>query len=363
MRIRQLYLAAVLSLITATAVSAQTDADAVRRVIRAKAPEFSGAILVVRDGRTILHEGFGLANRQFEVPNTPTTRFRIASITKLFTSVIVLQLVQDGKLDLQKPIATYLPACGGRIGPNVTLHQLLNHTSGIQDVVVIKSKEDAVRNGIELYQRPYGPDALVAKYCSAAPAQSPGTTFSYNNGDYIVLGRLIEQVAGEPFEAVLNRRILQPLAMRDTGMLYQHQIVPKLASAYFTRDDATRVLSNDMPVYDENWYTAGGMYSTTADLRTFADALFDGRLLTTATLGDLMRPGRDDYGYGVWIYRDEIGGRKYTTLMRPGQIMGTNTVLYRVVEPSLTIIALSNTDRSNVDALALAITKALLDPE
>jgi len=98
----------------------------------------------------------------------------------------------------------------------------------------------------------------------------------------------------------------------------------------------------------------------TADLRSFSEALFGGRLLKSESLAAMMRPGLDEYGYGVWIYRDEIGGHKYTTVMRPGQIMGTNCVLYHVVEPSLTIIALSNTDRSNVDALALAITKAVL---
>jgi hypothetical protein len=85
--------------------------------------------------------------------------------------------------------------------------------------------------------------------------------------------------------------------------------------------------------------------------------------LKPESLAALLRPGRDEYGFGAWIYSDDIGGRKYTTLMRPGQIMGTNTVLYRVIEASLTIVILSNTDRSNVDALALAITKALIEHE
>ena len=143
-------------------------------------------------------------------------------------------------------------------------------------------------------------------------------------------------------------------------MLYQHEIVPRLASAYFTRDDGARQLSNDLPVYDENWYAAGAMYSTTTDLSAFADALFGGRLLKPATLERLMTPGRDGYGFGAWIYRDDIAGAKYTSVMRPGQIMGTNTVLYHVVEPRLTIILLSNTDRSNVDALAHQISKTLI---
>ena len=339
---------------------AQTDAAVVRAVIQTKAPEFSGAMLVVRDGKTIFNEAFGLAHRQFEVPNSPATRFRIASITKLFTSVIVLQLAEQGGIDLRKTVVTYLPSCGSEMGRTAPLRQLLNHTSGMADVAAVKSKEDAILNGMELYQKPYGSVALVEKYCKAAPAHPAGASFFYNNGDYILLGKIVEQVEHDTFETVLNRRILRPLGLKDTGMLHQHEVVPKLASAYFTRSEATPVLSNDLPVYDENWYAAGAMYSTTADVRIFADALLGGRLLKADSLAALMRPGLDDYGYGAWIYRDEIGGRKYTTLMRPGQIMGTNCVLYHVIEPSLTIVALSNTDRSNVDALALAITKALL---
>ena len=159
--------------------------------------------------------------------------------------------------------------------------------------------------------------------CSAPLAHRPGTSFFYNNGDYIVLGKIIEQVEREAFGAVLKRRILAPLGMRDSGMLYQHEIVPRLASAYFTRDDGAHELSNDLPVYDENWYAAGAMYSTTTDLSAFADALFGGRLLKPATLKRLMTPGRDGYGFGAWIYRDDIAGAKYTSVMRPGQIMGT----------------------------------------
>lgn len=341
-------------------LSGQSDAERVRNVLRAKAPDFSGTVLVSKEGRTILHEGFGLANRQFDVPNSVTTRFRIASITKLLTSVIVLQLHDEGKVDLLKSIGNFLPACRGEVGSRVTLTQLLNHTSGLKDLVAIKSKEDAIRNGMDLYQRPYSLDAIAEKYCASPLERTPGAGFLYNNGDYILLGQLVEQVEQEPFGSVLTRRILRPLAMVDSGPLNQGAIVPALASAYFTRDDASGALSNDLPVYDENWGAAGAMYSTTADLRTFADALFGGRLLKPQTLQRLMQPGLDDYGFGAWIYRDDIGGRRYTTVMRPGQIMGTNTVVYRVVEAGLTIVLLSNTDKSNVDAVAFDISKVLL---
>jgi len=178
-------------------------------------------------------------------------------------------------------------------------------------------------------------------------------------GPYL-LGKIVEGIERQPFEGVLTRRILQPLTLLGTQMLYQHSVVPGLASTYFTRDADSGVLSNDLPFYDENFYSAGAMYATAADLQVFAEALFEGRLLKPATLALLMQPGLDKYGYGAWIYEDVLAGKKHTSVMRPGQIMGTNTVLYRVVEAGLTIIILSNTDASNVDALAFEISKALV---
>ena len=345
----------------APAVSPATaQSAAIAAVIRSRAAQFSGTVLVSRQGKTVFQESFGLANRQFDVPNTNATRYKIASITKFFTSVVAMQLVDEGKLALRSPIVTYLPVCGGDLGTRATVHQLLNHTSGMKDVVAVKSKEDGVRNGIDLYQRPYTVDAILMKYCSAAPDNAPGTAFNYNNGDYIVLGRIIEAIERQPFEAVLKRRILEPLGLDDSGMLFQHRIVPRLANTYFTREDGARELSNDLPVYDENWYAAGAMYSTAVDLRDFAEAVFAGSLLHEKTRALLLTPGLDDYGYGVWVREDTLAGRKVTTVTRPGQIMGANTVIYRVVQEGLTVIVLSNTDTSDVDTLAREISKVAL---
>ena len=245
-----------------------------------------------------------------EVANSNGTKFKIASITKLFTSVITLQLYEEGKLSLQAPIATALPSCGGDVGGRVNVHQLLNHTSGLQDAEALKSKEDAIRNGIDIYQRPYTVDELVAKYCGAPLTNPPGATFKYNNGDYILLGKIIETVERAPFEDVLERRVLQPLKMADSGLHYQHRVVPRLAATYFTRENGSGVLANDLPVYDENWYAAGAMYSTAADLRDFAHALFGGRLLKPPTMALLLQPGLDELQGMVFGSPQNRWGRK-----------------------------------------------------
>ena len=351
---------ALIAMVSLLSSMAMAQSAAIAHAIRSSSPQFSGTVLVTKGSQTIFHESFGLASRQFEVANSNSTKFKIASITKLFTSVITLQLYEEGKLSLQAPIATALPSCGGDVGGRVNVHQLLNHTSGLQDAEAVKSKEDAIRNGIDIYQRPYTPDELVAKYCGAPLTNPPGAIFKYNNGDYILLGKIIETVERAPFEDVLERRVLQPLKMADSGLHYQHRVVPRLAATYFTREEGSGVLANDLPVYDENWYAAGAMYSTAADLRDFAHALFGGRLLKPATMALLLQPGLDDYGYGVWVAAEPLGEKTFTTVQRPGRIMGANAMLYRVVDADLTVIVLSNTDTSNVDPLARAVSRVAL---
>ena len=202
-----------------------------------------------------------MAERAFGVPADTTTRYRVASITKLFTAVLVMQLHQEGRLHVDSALARYLPGYPGEGADRVTLHQLLNHTSGIQQFDRETSFQQAVENGIERYQKPHTTDALLARCCSGPLEGEPGAEFTYNNADYIVLGKVIEAVAGRPYDEVLRERILRPLGMCDTDMLLQSAVLPRLAPTYFHRDD-TGTLINDLPVYMENWYAAGGMYST-----------------------------------------------------------------------------------------------------
>lgn len=261
----------------------------------AREHSFNGTVLVQDGGHIRLHRAFGVAERAFHTPADTATRYRVASITKLFTSVLILQLVQEGKLALETPIRGYLPDYPGAGADRVTIHQLLNHTSGIANFDrEVTSYQQAIANGIEQYQKPHTTDALLRRCCSGPLVSQPGVAFSYNNSDYIVLGKIIERVTGKRFGEVLSERILRPLGLRDTGMLRQDTVMEGLASTYFYRDD-TRTLVNDLPVYIENWYAAGGMYSTTSDLLNFADALFGSeRLLNAEMRTRLLAPGLDD---------------------------------------------------------------------
>lgn len=325
----------------------------------ARQQDFSGTILVAEHGRTLYRGSFGLADRAFAVPAAAATRFKVASITKLFTATLILQLHDQGKLELEARAEAYLPELSGAPAGAVTVHQLLNHTSGLPQWDMVGSYQEAFAKGVDRYQRPLAVADLVRLCCLGPLAAAPGARFDYNNADYFLLGRIVERLTGRSYEAALSERLLRPLGMADTGMLHWDAIVERLAPTYFHRDD-TGTLVRDMPVYYENWYAAAGMYSTAGDLRLFADALFGGKLLEPATLARLLRPGLDDYGYGLWSYEIERGGRRHRVAKRPGSSMGANAVLYRLLDRGTTIVILANTNRADLDRFAQRIADVLL---
>jgi D-alanyl-D-alanine carboxypeptidase len=321
--------------------------------------DFSGTILVQEGATKVYDRSFGLADRAFKVPATATTRYRIASITKLFTSVLILQLRDEARIDLGSPIKKYLPDYRGEGGDKITIHHLLNHTSGLPQYDNVSGYKEAFNNGVEQYQKPLSSETLLKRCCSGTLADKPGTKFNYNNADYFVLGRIIEQLDGKSYENALTDRILRPLGLMDTGLLHWDTIIERLAPTYFFRDD-TKTLVNDMPVYYENWYAAGGMYGTAPDLLKFADALYGGRLIKAESLEKLLTPGMDEYGYGLWSYSFTREGKKYKVAKRPGSVMGANCVLYRILDRNTTIVILANTNRTDLDVFAQKIADTLV---
>ena len=321
--------------------------------------DFNGTILIQKDGQITFAKSYGLANIPFKAPNTSQTKYKIASITKVFTSVLILQLQEQGKIDLNKTIGTYLPDYAGEGAGKVTIHQLLNHTSGLANFDTVKDLETALKSGIPVYQTPYTSDQLLEKFCSGKLANVPGKVFDYNNGDYVVLGKIIERVAGDTYERVLKDRILQPLKLENTGMLHQGDILEGLADTYFFRPDL-KAMVHDLPMYPENWYAAGGMYSTAGDVLAFANALFGGKLLKKETLALMTKPGLDDYGYGLWSYETKINGKKHRVVKRPGQIMGAQTQLFHFLDDGVTIVILSNTGTVDLDELVAELGKKVV---
>src|SRR6185503_3372704 len=150
--------------------------------------QFNGTALVAENGKVIYKGGFGMANMEWAIPNTPDTRFRLGSITKQFTAMLTLRLVEQNKIKLDGTISDYLPDCRKDIGQKVTIHQLLTHTSGIP------SYTSQPGFFVNVSRNPYKVDEFVKKYASGDLQFEPGSKYSYNNSGYFLLGAIIERV-------------------------------------------------------------------------------------------------------------------------------------------------------------------------
>lgn len=324
----------------------------------AKNNNFNGTILISQNSKINYQKSFGLANFQFKVPNRSETKYKVASITKLFTSVLLMQLYEERKIDVNKTIKHYLPDYRGEGADRVTLNQLLSHTSGLANLMdTITSMESALKFGVASYQLPNTSSELLSKYCSGKIVNEPGRVFNYSNSEYVIIGKIIEKIYNKTYDQILHEKILNPLGMRDSGIKYNQNIIEGLADTYFYRDDLKQMV-NDLPVYTENWFAAGAMYSTAIDMLKFSNALFGLKLLKQETLNKMFVSGLDEYGYGVWVYEDyEINKKKYKIIKRPGQIMGTQTMLFHVLNEGTTIIILSNATKVSLDEFVAEICK------
>lgn len=284
----------------------------------AAAGRFSGAALLARDDRPVLAEGYGMADRDRGVANRMSTRFCIASMGKMLTSVAVAQLVEEGRLSFQDTMAKHLPAFPRAIADKVTIHHLLTHTSGMGDAL---RREPGVEP----------PDTIAGlmKLIAATPLEfEPGSRMSYSNSGFIVLGAIIESVSGRPYHDRVEERVLRPAGMAQTFIRsYTPADVPDMAHGYAAADagappggpDApspgprTRRAPSPGPLRDVSGVKrigspAGGGYSTVADLLAFARALMRHRLLSPALTETVLagkvaatgpgRPPEEKYAYG-----------------------------------------------------------------
>lgn len=356
---RRLFLKLSAALAASPALGADMSSLAAFLDDQIKDADFSGTILVDRGGETVLARGIGLADRSFGIPCGLDTAYRIASITKLMTATLVLQLAEAGKLDLGRTISAYLPDYRGPAALQVTIRQLLNHTSGIENFDKgLTSYADAAAKGMPAYQNPHSPPELMDLYASGRVTHPPGSAFDYNNADYVILGQIIEGVEKQPYAAVLSRRILEPVGLRATGLPDGARIVPRLAPTYYKDGDTP--LAADMPVYWRNWYAAGGLYSTAGDVLAFSKALYGGRLISPASLAALLTPGLEEYGYGLWISTLKIDEKEHRFAQRPGRIMGANALLLRMLDDDATIVILANSNVVDTDRLGFRLARRLL---
>ncbi|RMG64842.1 MAG: class A beta-lactamase-related serine hydrolase [Bacteroidetes bacterium] len=297
---------------------------------------FSGTILVARHGQPIFRRSYGLAYRQTPDSLTHTTPYSIASVTKLFTSIRILQLAEVGKVDLQAAATQYLPRFAPQVPAAVTVHHLLLHLSGLPNE---KNR---------LYRRHLSAEEMVQKALTGRPA-GPVGTFHYNNVDYLLLGLIIEAVTGKSWQENIRQHILEPLGMTQSGFLAYGQYPRHFA---FTYRKKGKQLKQDPLIHIENFGSAGCMYATAGDLLKLDQALYGEALLSAESRQCLAQsyPEYNYAGYGVWNYRYPFVEAQPTIMERRGGILGANVVLVRMMDDKHTLIILSHDDRFNPDS-------------
>lgn len=342
--IRTLSLALAPALLSLSAVpvlaqdaGSEPDTERMTQVIETEVDtgKFMGAVLVAQGDAPLIDRAWGMADLEWDIANTTDTKFRIGSVTKQFTSVSILLLAEQGKIDLDAPIATYLkeaPEAWSR----VTVRNLLRHTSGIPNVTALEVFE-------EKKYLPISQDELIGLFSDLPLDFEPGSQFSYSNSGYILLSRIVENVSGESLADFFDANIFDPLGMESTGIDVSATILPKRADGYSPAGDDVNVIN--APYADMGIPTgAGAMYSTTGDLLKWQRCLFGGKILSADSLAEYLTPGPyeafagDPYAHGVLIDRTE-GSRFY---WHGGGIEGFNAWLGYDPDREVTVAVLAN---------------------
>ncbi len=304
--------------------------------------EPGAAILVTKDGQVIYKKGFGLANIEEGIPITPETEFRIGSITKQFTAAAILKLVEDEKIDLDDPLSKFIPDYPR--GEEVTIHHLLTHTSGI------KSYTDKMnfQEDIELTKPISSEEDHIESFKYDTFNFDPGTSWSYNNSGYFLLGYIIGQVSGKSYGDYLHEQYFKPIGMDHTGLHHLDVKLDHEATGYGFEDGKASVAPN----WEMTWAGgAGAMYSTVDDLFKWNEALFNGKVLNDESLKVAFTPvvlnnGKEampKYGYGWMI--GELRG--WEDISHGGGLPGFITFLTRFPEHNVTVAILTNAAPQN----------------
>ena len=337
-------------------------------------PAVGLALGVVRDGRLAFFHGYGLANIASNTPITEDTVFRIGSITKLFTAIAVMQLWEEGIVDLDAPANDYLRAY--KLIPThagwrpATLRHLLTHTAGIPEV---RGVADLLQSDLT----PSGgrPAHLSVSFGEPLPSLAeyyrhglrivvePGSAFAYTNHGFATLGQIVEDLSGLRLERYLRERIFEPLGMTDTDLVRSERLAACLATGYVLGRGGPK------PVPDRDWTGrgAGGIYSTPRDIARFAAALLaggateHGRILRPATIATMFephyQPDRRIPGIGLAFFRGDVGGHR--TVGHDGILPGFNSALLLAPDDDVGVIAFTNGSTGAVSWLQIELDRLL----
>ncbi|MBA2250408.1 MAG: serine hydrolase [Chitinophagaceae bacterium] len=305
---------------------------------------FSGTVLVMKQNKVMLKKAYGLADREWNIANTTDTKYRIGSITKQFTAASILQLVEQGKLNLDDRLNKFIPDFPK--GDSVTIHMLLNHTSGIASFTDMKDFGNVDK-------LTWSKDSMITFFKNRPYNFSPGTKFQYNNSGYFLLGYILEKVSGQSYNDYLHENIFNKLGMTNTGIDILDSVLPLRARGYSKINNKyvnAEFISLAWP------FSAGVLYSTADDLYKWDRALYGTTILSAPSKQKMFTPGKNNYGYGIVI--DSL--EKHFRTWHNGGIPGFVSNISRYINDDVCIIVLSNDD-FNADGVADGLAGILFD--
>lgn len=311
------------------ACSAQVNEARLEQIIQpyVKNHQFMGAVLVARGDSIILNRGYGSADLEWNIPNSPISKFRLGSVTKQFTAACVLLLEERGKWKVSDPVKKYMPDAPAA-WTDITLFNLLTHTSGIPNFTSFADYRDWESKSTT-------PKELVGRFRNKPLDFRPGSKWSYSNSGYVPLGYLIEKVSGETYQRFVDENIFSPLGMKDSGYDSNLAIILHRARGYTPSPNGIEnagFINMTIP------FSAGALYSTTGDLLKWEHGLFGGKLLSKASLKEMTTPFKENYAFGL-VVTNTSGHKK---VEHGGGIEGFNTDVAYWPDERTAVIVLGN---------------------
>jgi len=243
-----------------------------------KLGNFSGSVLIAKGDEVLVRKGYGLANIEIDVPNTPKTKFRLGSVTKQFTAMAILQLQEDELLSVNDPLSKFIPDYPE--GDKITIHHLLTHTSGIPNLTDFPELEK-----IKKIKTPI--EEIIKIFKNEQLEFAPGEKHQYSNSGYTLLGYIIEKASGKTYEEYLKENIFIPLNMKDSGYDHYNTVLLNRASGYSPgKDGIVNAKYIDMSIP----FGGGCLYSTVGDMYLWDRALYTDKLLSESSLNEMFTP-------------------------------------------------------------------------
>jgi D-alanyl-D-alanine carboxypeptidase len=320
-----------------------------RELVKAGAP---GAIVYVRTPTATRAGVAGYADRAARVSMRAADRYRIASVTKAFVCVVILQLEAEGKLDIDDPVENYLPGLVPN-GGAITLRELMNHTSGLFNYT---DDSAFVNDPITNFARAWTPPQLLALAFAHPPNFAPGTNWSYSNTNYIVLGLVAEAVTGKPLGEDLQERIFTPLNLTSTSFPATIELAPDLVHGYVKLPGSP--LIDISAGLNPTWgWAAGAIVSTARDVTTFYRTLFTGKLLAATQLAEMESPTQSSGSYGLGI--DSTFPACGRAFFHVGDFLGWENIAYSTASGKRQAVVMVNVNYPDFGRVVALAQKAL----